>query len=178
MNKANLIIWGILKKIAIGLSIILVGYFFIGAPMLVSGESMSPNLHDKYGALINKFIYFFKKPSRGEVVVFRFPGTRSDLYVKRIVGLPGETIAIKENAVFVNNKILAEIYIDQTTQSLVYPEITLGKDEYYVLGDNRGGSNDSRTWGALDKKFIIGKLDLVFWPPGKIQALINPGYNL
>lgn len=178
MSKINLIIWGILKKIGIGFSIILFCYFFIGAPMLISGASMSPNLHDKNGALINKFIYLFKKPTRGEIVVFRFPGTRSDLYVKRIIGLPGETVEIKNNAVYINNQILSETYIDQLTENLVYPKIILGENEYYVLGDNRAASNDSRTWGALDKKFIVGKLDLVFWPISKAKPLLNPGYNL
>jgi len=178
MKKSNLIIWGFLKKIIIGLCFIIFFYFFIGAPMIISGSSMEPNFHDKNAALINKFWYLFKKPSRGEVVVFRFPGTRTDLYVKRIIGLPGETVEIKDNNVFIDNKLLAEPYINQDTQQIVYNKTILGDNEYFILGDNRGGSNDSRTWGVLEKKFIIGKLDLVFWPLSGKQALVTPLYNL
>jgi signal peptidase I len=177
MNKSNLIIWGILKKIIAGMSIILFCYFFIGAPMLVSGDSMFPNLHDRDAALINKFIYMVKAPERGDIVVFRFPGTRTDLYVKRIIGLPHETVEIKNNAVYVNGNLISEVYIDQPTQSFTYPKVILGDNEYFVSGDNRAVSNDSRYWGALDKKFIIGKLDLIFWPPGRAKALITPVYN-
>jgi signal peptidase I len=177
MKKINLIIWGILKKISLGLIIILFCYFFVGAPMLVSGQSMYPNLHDRDGAMINKFIYMFKAPTRGDIVVFRFPGTRNDLYVKRIIGLPHETVEIENNNVYVNNNLIAETYIDQLTKNLIYSKITLGDNEYFVLGDNRGGSNDSRSWGALDKKFIIGKLDFMFWPLDRIKAIITPIYN-
>jgi len=178
MNNKRIIIWGILKRISIGLCILFAIYFFLGAPMMISGVSMDPNLHDKELAWIDKIRYLIYKPQRGEVVVFRFPGTRTDLYVKRIIGLPGEKIEIKNQQIYVNNEILQEIYLDENTIPLNFSSIKLGQNEFFVLGDNRDESNDSRIWGPLNQKFILGKLDFVFWPLGAKHFIFTPGYNI
>ncbi len=178
MNKKTIIIWGIIKRISIGFSFLAFVYFFVGAPMAISGQSMYPNLENNEFAWIDRTSYFFQNPKRGEVVVFRFPGTRQDLYVKRVIGLPGETIEIKENKIYINNQLLGESYYQGEIPSFGFQKIKLGKDEYFVLGDNRPASNDSRIWGPLSKKFIIGKLSFVFWPLNRRRFIWVPLYNL
>jgi len=177
MKKIKIIVWGILKRISMGLSTIIFLYFFIGSPMMISGESMEPNFHDKELCWIDKITYLFSEPKRGDIVVFRFPGTRNDLYIKRIIGLPNETIEIKNNNIYINNKLLQEVYISGETPSKGFLKLKLKENEFFVLGDNRKESNDSRIWGPLDKKFIIGKLNFVFLPLSERGYIFPEGYN-
>jgi len=176
--KTKIILWGILKRISLGLMILISVYFFIGAPMIISGLSMQPNLDDREFAWINKFDSFIRPPKRGEIVVFRFPGTRKDLYVKRVIGLPKETVEIKNNKIYINSKLLSEIYLQEDTPNFNFSQITLGENEFFVLGDNRDASNDSRIWGPLSKKYIIGKLSFVFWPYFRKRILFTPQFNI
>jgi len=106
MNPKRIIAWGILRRISISLCIIASFYFFIGSPMTISGSSMEPNFHNKEIGIIDKITYLFKEPQRGEIVVFRFPGTRTDLYIKRIIGLPFETIEIKNGKIMDFEKLV------------------------------------------------------------------------
>ena len=164
----------------------------------VDGSSMDPTLEDGQYLLVNRLVYlrveldrlakivpFWKAgeglsrhaihaPKRGEVIVFEFPDSnpnnpRKD-FVKRVVGLPGETMRMFDGKVFVNEEVLDEPYLSQKDHSNV-SEVILGEGEYYVLGDNRTHSNDSRSWGAVPEANIRGKVWMVYWPAPGIQII-------
>lgn len=143
-------------------------YLFILTIFFVSGPSMEPNFKDKEILLINKTAYWFNEPQRKDVIVFFFPGEKKSKYIKRIIGMPGETIELKDNGFYSNGKKIYEPYIPITTKTLEIVKgknkWVLGADEYFVVGDNRSNSNDSRVWGALPKKEIIGKVWLRLLP--------------
>ena len=164
----------------------------------VDGSSMDPTLEDGQYLLVNRLVYLrveldrlakivpfwtadegssrhaIHAPKRGEVIVFEFPDSnpnnpRKD-FVKRVVGLPGETMRMFDGKVFVNEEVLDEPYLSQKDHSNA-SEITLGEGEYYVLGDNRTHSNDSRSWGAVPEANIRGKVWMVYWPAPGIQII-------
>jgi signal peptidase I len=144
---------------------------FVYQPVKVEGTSMMPALKDQDRIFINKFIYSFGLGDigRGDTVVFWYPGDPSKSYIKRVIGLPGDSIKIAGGIVSVNGRELREDYVPQAyrdTQS--YPETVLAKDHYYVLGDHRSSSNDSRSWGGVHRRHIYGKAVFVYWPLDKL----------
>lgn len=148
---------------------------FVAKPFIVSGASMEPTFTDKEYLIVDELSYHFRAPERGEVIVFRPPQDKQKYYIKRIIGLPGETVRIKDNEVFISRngleqKIL-EPYITETFRADT--ELSLGAGEYFVLGDNRSVSHDSRSWGVLPEDLITGRafvrlypLDRIDWLPG------------
>lgn len=164
----------IIKVIAVSAIIVIPIRYFLIQPFFVNGASMAPEFHDGEYLIVDEFSYRNNAPQRGDVIVFRYPKNPSQFYIKRIIGLPGETIQIKNEQVIIydKNKRLHPwgLALDETGY-LQKGEITkgnidleLGDNEYFVLGDNRQASSDSRYWGALDEKFIIGKVWLRAWP--------------
>lgn len=136
----------------------------------IDGMSMEPSLHNQELILVDKWSYLFHEPTRGDVVVFVAPPNPSQDYIKRIVGLPGDMVTITDNTVVVNNKPLTEFYVDPRRQGNPYAPFrnrVIPPDTYFVLGDNRRGSSDSRDWGCLPKKNLIGRAALVYWPLGQ-----------
>lgn len=169
MNKNFLIRGGwifALTKIFVVLFIVgSVIHYFILTIFIVDGPSMNPSLKNGEFVLVSRLSYRIAPPNRGEIIIMRFPGDpERKIYVKRIIGLPGEKIAVNDRRVYVNDKLLNEKYISDQTITEPDMEYRIEKNEYYVMGDNRPNSNDSRTWGALPEKDIIGKASLVFWP--------------
>jgi signal peptidase I len=147
---------------------------FIYQPVKVEGTSMMPALTDQERIFINKFTYRFGPGNieRGDLVVFWFPLDRSKSYIKRVIALPGDTVHIDEGAVYVNGAPLDEPYVPneyRDHQSLA-PE-TVPPDNYFVLGDHRSSSNDSRAWGTVERKYIYGKAVFVYWPLDKMGRL-------
>ncbi len=139
-------------------------YFFFSI-FFVSGPSMEPNLPDKSAVLVNRFIYQTREPKRGDLVVVRYPGDPNETsYVKRVVGLPGETVMIKANDLYVNGDRLTESYI--TPDIITEPEGTFSVPvgQYFTLGDNRELSSDSRYYGPVEKRFVLGRVELTIWP--------------
>jgi len=148
---------------------------FIYQPVKVEGTSMMPALTDHERIFINKFTYRFGSGAieRGDLVVFLFPLDRSKSYIKRIIGLPGDTVWIDKGTVYVNGKRLSEPYVPvdyRDTQTLAHA-ITIEPDHYFVLGDHRSSSNDSRAWGTVERKDIYGKAVFVYWPLDKMGRL-------
>lgn len=129
----------------------------------VRGSSMEPTLHDGQYLVVSKLAYWLGTPGRGDVIVFHPPNGLSDDYIKRVIGLPGEQIRIQEGGVLVDGVPLDEPYV---LHGGVYSGAwTLGSNEYFVLGDNRGNSSDSHTWGTLPRENIVGKAWICYWPP-------------
>ncbi|MCW5851014.1 MAG: signal peptidase I [Anaerolineae bacterium] len=143
-------------------------FFLIRIPFQnfrIEGFSMEPTLHTGQYIIVNRALYrWFSPPQRGDIIVLRPPNNLDRDYIKRIIGLPGETVEVRQGRVFINNAPLEEKYI-QRPGSYTKPPTTLGPKEYFVLGDNRDNSNDSHTWGPLPEDLIEGKAWVTYWPP-------------
>ena len=143
---------------------------------------MYPNFHDGEYLLTDKISYRLNTPTRGDVVVFKAPRNEDYDYIKRIIGLPGETIRVQDGKVFINNITLEENYLPQeyVTSGGTYwqtgKNIVLLPDEYFVLGDNRSHSSDSREWGVVPKANIVGKAFLRYWPTDRFDLIKKPLY--
>ena len=129
----------------------------------VRGSSMEPALHDGQYLVISKLSYWIRPPERGDVIVFRPPNNPGDDYIKRVVGLPGERIEIRDEAVWVDGVLLDESYL--VNPGSYSGEWSLAGGEYFVLGDNRSNSSDSHSWGVLPQENVVGKAWLCYWPP-------------
>jgi len=155
---------------------------FLVQPFLVSGLSMAPTFDNGDYLLIDELTYRFRLPERGEVVVFRPPEDPHTFYIKRIIGLPGEALELRDGKVWIINDahpegvVLAEPYLSSGLVT-AGKTLVLGNSEYFVMGDNRSYSKDSRTWGALPAHNIVGIVRLRLWPIGKAQAFGAPQYN-
>lgn len=176
VKKFGLFIFEIVKVVLISLAIILPVRMFLVQPFYVEGASMEPNFYDKEYLIIDELSYRFHEPARGEVVVFRNPGNNKQYYIKRVIGLPGETVEIINGKVSINDKELNETYIDNLSEQS-FSKLTLGQDEYFVLGDNRPVSRDSRVFQALPKKLIIGRVWFRGWPVDRISTFNLPEYK-
>lgn len=169
--------WEIIKVVVLALVIVIPIRYFIFQPFLVKGQSMEPNFETGDYLIIDELSYRFRNPQRGEVIVFKYPQNPSQRYIKRIIGLPGETIEIKNNKVMINNKELDERnYLPISIQTPGNTLITLAENEYFVLGDNRLASYDSRRWGPLPKKDIIGRVLIRAWPLTALAKITVPTY--
>ena len=148
---------------------------FIAQPFIVNGESMLPTFENGDYLIIDEVSYLKNDPKRGEVIVFHFPTNQSRYLIKRVIGLPGETVLLQGESVTIINSDGSKIELDETYTNIgpSYGSWALGEDEYFVLGDNRGASSDSRSWGALPRKDIVGKTFVRLYPFSKIN--MKPG---
>lgn len=140
-------------------------HFYVGTISIVEGESMKPNFYSGQYLLTDRWHYLFGEPQRGDPVVLRFPGDPEHTkYIKRIIGLPGEKIEIKNGIIYINDKKLDEPYLPE--QTLTFPDMSqhLEDDDYFLMGDNRSNSSDSRIWGICPKRDLIGKAWYIIWP--------------
>lgn len=162
-------IWEIVKIVIIALVIVVPIRYFLFQPFLVRGQSMEPNFENGDYLIIDEISYRLREPERGEVIVFRYPYQPSQRFIKRIIGLPGETVEIKEGKVMIikNNQteILDEsIYLPKDLKTQGNIKISIPENKFFVLGDNRNVSADSRSWGLLLRGNIIGRVYLRIWP--------------
>lgn len=168
-----------LQTIVLALAIFLIVYLFLFQPHQVRGESMLPNFANNEFLLTDKLSYRFGTPKRADVIVFAAPPTPGEDYIKRIVGLPGQAVQLKDGALYIDGQQIAENYLLPATRTeggTFLPEgktFRLEQDEYFVLGDNRNNSSDSRRWGPVKKKKIVGRAWLVYWPPSKFGLRPN-----
>lgn len=136
------------------------------ARFIVEGPSMQPNFETGQFLIVSRAHYLFDSPDYGDIVVFHYPNRPEDDYIKRIIGLPGDTVAIQNRAVFVNGQQIDEPYIlEACERNCSDNEWALGGDEYFVMGDNRNHSSDSRSFGPVERKFIVGEALVRYWPP-------------
>jgi signal peptidase I len=149
---------------------------FIAQPFIVSGESMDNTFHSGEYLIVDQLSYYFEKPNRGDVVIFRYPRDPSKFFIKRVIGLPGDTVTITNAQVTITNEespdgfTLIEPYVEAMTPDAPLTEV-LGEREYFVMGDNRNRSSDSRSWGVLQEDRIIGRAFLRLFPPGEFDYL-------
>ena len=177
-NEAKQTIFDIVKFAFITLLIVIPVRAFVAQPFIVSGESMDPTYKNGEYVVIDEFSYHFKSPQRGEVVVFRYPEDPSKFFIKRVIGLPGETVTINQSTVTITDSSGVDLKLDETylTTNFSYKpqKITLASNEYFVMGDNRQSSLDSRTWGALPENLVKGRVLARLLPLTKMDLF--PGY--
>jgi len=145
---------------------------FLYQPVKVEGTSMMPGLDDQERIFVNKFVYRWEPIQRGDIVVFRYPRDTSKSYIKRVIGVAGDLIRIENGRVFVNDTELSENYVpNEYADARSYPEITVPVGTYFVLGDHRTMSQDSRDFGPVDERYIYGKAVFGYWPMEKLGRL-------
>lgn len=165
----NRAFWGeVIRTFIIALAIALPLKWYIAQPYLVFGQSMDPTFHQNDYLIVNRVPYYNHNPARGDVIVFKYPNDPSQRFIKRIIGLPGETVEFVDGHPVITAELgnqfeVSEPYI-VNSDTLDLPPITLGADEYFVSGDNRPKSSDSRLWGPVPRENIIGKVSLRLFP--------------
>ena len=175
----------LVKIIVISLVIIIPIRYYLIQPFYVKGASMEPNFMDHEYLIIDEISYRFNEPKRGDIVVFRYPRDPQEYFIKRLIGLPSETIQIKDGDVFIYNLEypegvkLEEDYLPPGTRTQGFTEekLVLGTKEFYVLGDNRNSSKDSRSFGPVNRSFVTGKVLLRGWPFDRIKLFDSPEYS-
>ena len=178
-------VFELVKVVAISLAIIIPIRYYLIQPFYVKGASMEPNFYDKEYLIIDEISYRFHEPARGDIVVFRYPKNPEEFFIKRVIGLPGEKVQLKDGSVYIINQNypngvqLTEDYLpgDLRTYGLSEEPTPLGEDEYYVLGDNRNSSKDSRSFGLVAKKYITGRVLLRGWPFSRFNLFSAPQYS-
>ncbi len=167
------------ETIAIAVVAVFLVRTFLAQPFLVSGSSMEPTFNNGNYLLVDELTYHLRPPERGEVIVFRYPKDPSVYFIKRIIGLPGETVSINNGIVTVTDKeqkeVLKEPYIADRGTFSDFTE-TLGPHQYFVMGDNRNASFDSRSWGPVPASDIVGLVRLRLWPLNEAMAFSAPRY--
>ena len=162
------------RDLLLSVVIAIIVILFLYQPVKVEGTSMMPALTDQERIFINKFLYrfHFGDIERGDMVVFWYPNDPSKSYIKRVIGVPGDKVEIDHGTVILNGKLLSETYVpDEYRDSVSLQLVPVPPDEFFVLGDHRSSSNDSRSWGMVPRRFIYGKAVFVYWPLDKIGLL-------
>lgn len=174
----------IIQTLLLVFAVFLVIYIFLFRPFQVNGDSMYPNFLHKQYVLTNIIVLQFKKPKLGDVIVFRAPPDLEKDYIKRVIGVPGDTVSLNDGKVYVNGKLLNEdSYINSEIKtrggSFVKDGTTIivPKNSYFVMGDNRFESSDSREWGFVSSKLIVGESFFVYWPLNRLGIVKNPYAN-
>lgn len=175
--------WELLQVVAISLAIVVPIRYFVAAPFYVKGASMEPNFYDHEYLIIDEMGYRFHAPARGDIVVFRYPRDPSQFFIKRVIGLPNETVEITDNHVRIynnaspNGQLLDEsAYLESSVPTVGNKRVTLKPDEYFLLGDNRMASRDSRDFGAVKESAFVGRVWFRGLPPERWTVFHTPSY--
>jgi signal peptidase I len=156
--------------ISLGISAFII--VFLYQPVKVEGTSMMPSLDDQERIFVNKFVYRLEPIQRGDIVVFRYPRDPAKSFIKRVIGVAGDHIRIDDGRVYLNGKRVAEDYVPRAYEDdRSYPEVVVPADSFFVLGDHRSLSNDSRDFGPVESSFIYGKAVFGYWPMEKVGRL-------
>ena len=161
-----------LRDVVIGLCVLAFVIVFLYTPVRVEGTSMMPSLSDQERIFINKFVYRIEPIHHGDIIVFRYPRDPSKSFIKRVIGVAGDHVRIDNGHVLVNGKLVTEDYVPPAYQDArSFPEVVVPPDSYFVLGDHRSLSNDSRDFGPVESNYIFGKAVFGYWPMEKLGRL-------
>ncbi|MDS1029927.1 signal peptidase I [Bacillota bacterium LX-D] len=170
-NKKRSTLFEFLESVVIAVILAFVIRMFLFQPFYIPSGSMEPTLQVNDRIIVNKLTYRFSEPKRGDIIVFKFPLDPSRDYIKRLIGLPGETLEIKNSVIYINNKPIKESYLPPNLHFADFPPVKIPKNAYFMMGDNRNNSQDSRYWGTLQKNLIIGKAQLIYWPLNRLKLV-------
>lgn len=183
MKKTLSFFWELIKIILIALVIVIPIRYFLFQPFFVKGQSMEPNFENGDYLIVDELSYRLRAPERGEVIVFKYPEDTTQRYIKRIIGLPGETVEISDGKVEISKgnqppQVLNELsYLAPSVYTSGDLKVTLGPNQYFVLGDNRPVSSDSRVWGVVPRSDIIGRVYFRAWPFSTAEVIPLPNYQ-
>jgi signal peptidase I len=168
--RSEVRVWARDLLIAVGLALVII--IFLYQPVKVEGTSMAPLLSDQERIFINKFVYRFEAIHRGDVVVFWYPLDRSKSFIKRVIALPGEIVEIRQGMLYVDGRAIAEPYVPPQYEDLSdFGPVRVADDSYFVMGDHRISSNDSRVFGPVASRFIYGRAVFAYWPVDHFGSL-------
>lgn len=181
IGQIGYFLWVIAKVVAVSLVIVVLVRQFIVQPFFVKGASMEPEFLDGEYLVVDEISYRFSDVERGQVVIFRYPKDPSQYFIKRVIGLPGETVVIDEGKVKIESGEgdieLGEDYLGYGVETFGNMTIKLDEEQYFVLGDNRVASSDSRMWGALPEKYLVGRVWFRVWPFDRWGVAESPQYQ-
>ncbi|MEK7518399.1 MAG: signal peptidase I [Patescibacteria group bacterium] len=178
LNAGWMMLWEVVKVVAMALAIVVVVKHFLFQPFYVKGASMEPSYEDHEYLIIDELTYRFNEPVRGEVVVFRYPNDTSQYFIKRVIGLPGEAVEVKESVVWINGQQLNEsAYLNPAVQTTGSVNLTLGATEYFLMGDNRAASLDSRIFGPVNRSYVVGRTWFRAFPFSRLMRFSAPAYS-
>lgn len=175
-------IYDVFKTVATVLGVAFMIRFFLIQPFYVSGPSMNPTFKNNQYIIVDQVTYRFRTPKRGDVVVFKWPQNVAISFIKRIIGMPGETVEVRNGRVYIynqanpNGKLLSEKYLNGISTP-TDTRITLGENKYFVMGDNRQNSSDSRIWGPVARHLIVGKVWVVVYPFDDFKSIPSVSYG-
>lgn len=185
IKRAFAAVFDFLQGIVVILAIMVMIYLFIMSPQEINGQSMDPTFENGEYILTNKIEYKLVNPDRGDIVIFKSPRNKDIDYIKRVIGLPGETVALKSGVIYINGQALDESYYLGADVPIYGgsflsdgAEIQVPDGEYFVMGDNRPHSSDSREFGPIPKEDFIGKAFLRYWPFKRTGLIQQPNYSL
>jgi signal peptidase I len=178
-------VFELLKIVVISLVIIIPVRYFLIQPFYVKGASMEPNFYDHEYLIVDEISYRFREPERGDIIVFRYPRNPQEYFIKRLIALPGEEVQVKGGKVTVFNDenpegiVLDEVYLQEgiKTYGLSEDKVVLAEDEFFVLGDNRNQSKDSRSFGPVNESFIVGRVFFRGFPFNRIEMFSTMEYS-
>jgi signal peptidase I len=182
LRKGGILILDALEPVVLAFAVFMMVYLFLFQPHKVDGRSMHPNFYDREYILTDKITYQRQDPKRGDVIVFHAPPPYESDFIKRIIGMPGETIEISKGFVFINGRKLNEVYLPgnfMTSEKSFLREgvpYKIPTGYYIVLGDNRDFSSDSREWGPISQKAIVGKALIRYWPLNRVGLIEHVAY--
>src|SRR5947209_4919360 len=174
--RSEVRVWARDLLIAVGLALVII--IFLYQPVKVEGTSMAPLLSDQERIFINKFVYRFASIHRGDVVVFWYPLDRSKSFIKRVIGLPGEEVEIRQGMLYVDGQAIAEPYVPPQYEDISdFGPVRVPDDSYFVMGDHRISSNDSRVFGPVASRYIYGRAAFAYWPVDHFGSLSTTEAN-
>ena len=159
----------IIESVAIAVFLAVIIRMFVFQPFVIPSGSMEPTIQIGDRVMVSKFAYRFGEPSRGDVVVFKPPFDPSRVFIKRLIGTGGNTLEIRDSKLYINGKVVPEKYLPQDMRFQDFGPVQVSAGSYFMMGDNRNNSDDSRVWGDLPKKNIIGKAVMIYWPINHIR---------
>lgn len=183
LKRIGLFFLDVIEVFIVAGAIFIIVYFFLFQPHQVQGNSMFPNFHNREYILTDKISYRFHEPERGDIVIFKPPGQENYEFIKRIIGLPGENLKINGGEVYINERRLEETYLQDsifTRPGSFMAEgetVSVGENQYFVMGDNRSFSSDSRDWGFVPAENVAGKAWIRYWPPSEAGVIKDYHYS-
>lgn len=169
-NRKRSLFGEMFESVAIAVLLAVVIRLFVLEPFYIPSGSMEPTLQERDRIIVSKMNYYFQEPKRGDIVVFKYPKDPKRNFVKRLIAKGGETVAIKDSRLYINGQQVPEDYLPPGLRIADFGPVAVPEGSYFMMGDNRNNSDDSRVWGFLPEKLIVGKAILIYWPPERIKT--------